>query len=202
MGFAVVAEEVRSLAQRSAQAAKDTAILIEDSIAKTTSSKSKVDQVAVTMHAITEEAGRIKVLVDGVSEGSEEQSRGIEQIGKAIVQIEKATQNAAANSEQSAAAAEQLSAQSTAMRDLIGELRTMVSGEENSSKPLALAPGNRVVPRERLRFSPAKPRAAAPPVLKTIKTPFIPKESGIVSPKLPSRPSLKDDFMDADFKEF
>jgi methyl-accepting chemotaxis protein len=133
MGFAVVAEEVRNLAQRSAQAAKDTASLIEESIAKTTSSKDKVDQVAVTMRAITEESGRIKVLIDGVSQGSEEQSRGIEQIGKAIIQIEKATQNAAANSEESAAAAEELSAQSETMREIIGRLRAMVSGGEGTA---------------------------------------------------------------------
>ena len=83
MGFAVVADEVRNLAQRCAQAAKDTASLIEDSIAKSNDGKSKVDQVAAAIREITDESTKIKTLVDEVNLGSQEQARGIEQIGKA-----------------------------------------------------------------------------------------------------------------------
>ena len=92
MGFAVVADEVRNLAQRCAQAAKDTAALIEESIAKSNDGKRKVDQVAAAIREITDESIKIKTLVDEVNLGSQEQARGIEQIGKAITQMEQVTQ--------------------------------------------------------------------------------------------------------------
>ena len=128
MGFAVVADEVRNLAQRCAQAAKDTAALIEESITKSNDGKTKVDQVATAIRAITEEENKVKVLVDEVNQGSEEQARGIEQIGKAIAQMEQVTQNTAANAEESAAAAEELTAQSEALKDVVARLTAMVSG--------------------------------------------------------------------------
>ena len=128
MGFAVVADEVRNLAQRSAQAAKDTATLIEESIARSRGGKDKVHLVVAAIRDITEESARIRVLVDEVSLGSSEQSRGIEQIGKAITQMERITQTAASNAEESAAAAEQLTAQSHTMEDLVELLHGMVAG--------------------------------------------------------------------------
>ena len=116
MGFAVVADEVRNLAQRSAQAAKDTADLIEDSVAKSNAGKVKVDQVAGAIRVVTEEAGKIKVLVDEISVGSQEQARGIEQIGSAITQMDQVTQKAAASAEEGASAAEELTAQSESLK--------------------------------------------------------------------------------------
>ena len=112
MGFAVVADEVRNLAQRCAQAARDTAVLIEESINKSNDGKTKVDLVAKAIHTITEQSTQVKTLVDEVHLGSQEQSRGIEQIGRAIVQMEQVTQKAAASAEESASAAEELTAQS------------------------------------------------------------------------------------------
>jgi methyl-accepting chemotaxis protein len=131
MGFAVVADEVRNLAQRSAQAAKDTASLIEDSIAKSNDGKTKVDHVTTVIRGITEEAARIGTLVDEVNMGSQEQARGIEQIGKAIMQMEQVTQKTAANAEESAAAAEELNAQSEALRNVVERLTDMVGGEQS-----------------------------------------------------------------------
>jgi methyl-accepting chemotaxis protein/methyl-accepting chemotaxis protein-1 (serine sensor receptor) len=132
MGFAVVADEVRSLAQRSAQAAKDTASLIEDSITRSGEGKVKVDQVALAIRAVTEDSAKVKVMVDEVSLGSEEQSRGIDQIGRAIVQMEHVTQTNAASAEESAAAAEELSAQSETLKDVIARLHEMVGGNANA----------------------------------------------------------------------
>jgi methyl-accepting chemotaxis protein/methyl-accepting chemotaxis protein-1 (serine sensor receptor) len=129
MGFAVVADEVRNLAQRSAQAAKDTAALIEESISKSSDGKIKVDQVAVAIHAITEQAGHIKVLVDDVNMGSQEQARGIEQIGKALTQMEHVTQKTAANAEECASAAEELNAQSVTLKGIVERLNTLVGGD-------------------------------------------------------------------------
>ncbi len=132
MGFAVVADEVRNLAQRAAQAAKDTASLIEESISKSDDGKMKVDQVATAIQALTSEAGTIKTLVDEVSLGSQEQARGIEQIVKAIGQMEQVTQKTASNAEESASAAEELTAQSETLKDVVGRLSALVSGESAS----------------------------------------------------------------------
>ncbi|MBV8833373.1 MAG: hypothetical protein JO108_29605, partial [Acidobacteriaceae bacterium] len=126
MGFAVVADEVRNLAQRCAQAARDTAVLIEESITKSNDGKLKVDHVAKAISAITEQSTQIKTLVDEVNLGSQEQSRGIEQIGKAIVQMEQVTQKAAASAEESASAAEELNAQASTMKDIVTRLNAMV----------------------------------------------------------------------------
>ena len=79
MGFAVVADEVRNLAQRSAQAAKDTASLIEDSILKSTEGSKKLGEVAASIRSITEGAGKVKTLIDEVEASSKEQAQGIEQ---------------------------------------------------------------------------------------------------------------------------
>jgi methyl-accepting chemotaxis protein len=128
MGFAVVADEVRNLSQRCAQAAKDTADLIEESIVKSASGRAKVDQVATAIHAITAESSKIKVLVDEISLGSVEQSRGIEHIARSITQMEQVTQSSAAGAEQGAAAAEQLNAQAETMKDVVDRLRSMVDG--------------------------------------------------------------------------
>jgi methyl-accepting chemotaxis protein len=155
MGFAVVADEVRSLAQRSAQAARDTATLIEDSIAKSNEGKTKVDQVVEAIRVVSEDSARVKVMVDEVSLGSEEQSRGIEQIGKAIAQMEQVTQTTAANAEESAAAAEELNAQSDTLKEVVGRLQAMVdsraNGEGRSSRPSAPAP--RITTRVQVRES-------------------------------------------------
>ncbi|MEO8130976.1 MAG: methyl-accepting chemotaxis protein [Bryobacteraceae bacterium] len=126
MGFAVVAEEVRNLAQRSAQAAKDTAELIDESIIKSHAGKVKVDEVAVAIRAFTEETAKVKLLVDEVNSGSQEQARGILQISRAITQMEQVTQRAAANAEESASAAVQLNAQSETLRDIVERLIAMV----------------------------------------------------------------------------
>jgi len=134
MGFAVVADEVRNLAQRCAQAAKDTAALIEESIAKSKDGKAKVDQVAVAIRAITEESGKVKTLVEEVSLGSLEQTRGIEQVAKALTQMEQVTQQSAANAEESAAASEQLTAQASALMEVVHQLIAMVGGGEEANR--------------------------------------------------------------------
>ncbi|HUB82833.1 MAG TPA: methyl-accepting chemotaxis protein [Bryobacteraceae bacterium] len=126
MGFAVVADEVRNLAQRSAQAARDTAALIEESIARSQDGKSKVDQVADAIRLIIAEAAKVKSLVDAMSAGSTQQATGTEQIVRAITQMEQVTQQTAANAEQGAAAAEELNAQSVALKEIMSRLGEMV----------------------------------------------------------------------------
>jgi methyl-accepting chemotaxis protein len=128
MGFAVVSDEVRNLAQRSAQAAKDTAGLIEESITKSSEGRTKLDQLASAIRDITLKADRVKTLINDVHVGSEEQARGVEQIARAMTQMEQVTQSSAASAEQAASAGEAMSAQAMNMRHVVEELETMVGG--------------------------------------------------------------------------
>ena len=147
MGFAVVADEVRNLAQRCAQAARDTALLIEESIAKSNGGKVKVDQVATAIRTITEDSEKVKTLVDEVSLGSQEQARGFEQISKAITQMEQVTQKTAADAEESAAAAEELTAQSQTLKDIVDRLAAMVGGVEGTYGRVTQTGNRRVMAR-------------------------------------------------------
>jgi methyl-accepting chemotaxis protein len=128
MGFAVVADEVRNLAQRSAQAARDTTSLIDDSIAKTRDGKQKLDHVAETIRSITRSAREAKELVDQIRGASEEQSRGIHQVSATLAQMQQLTQQTAAGAEQSASAGEELFSQSSALREMVSRLASMVHG--------------------------------------------------------------------------
>jgi methyl-accepting chemotaxis protein/methyl-accepting chemotaxis protein-1 (serine sensor receptor) len=126
MGFAVVADEVRNLAQRSAQAAKDTAALIEASIAKAQDGNHKVEQVAASISGITGGIASVKGLVDEVSVASRQQAQGIDQVSQAIAQMEKVTQTTAATAEESAAASEHLSGQARDAMGVVGRLEALV----------------------------------------------------------------------------
>jgi methyl-accepting chemotaxis protein/methyl-accepting chemotaxis protein-1 (serine sensor receptor) len=128
LGFAVVADEVRTLAQRCAQAARDTTGLIEESTARSHDGKRKVDQVAVSIGEIAAEAGKVKILVDELNQGGQEQTRGIEEVARAVLQMQQVTQSTAAGAEESAAAAEELNAQSATLKAVVNRLRTMVDG--------------------------------------------------------------------------
>jgi len=126
MGFAVVADEVRNLSERSSRAAKDTAALIEETVAKSDVGKTKVDLVAEEIRAIVGEASKVKVLVDQLNVSSEEQERGVDQIAKAVTQMEHVTQAGAAGAQQGASAAAELNAQSESVKGVVERLSAMV----------------------------------------------------------------------------
>ena len=128
MGFAVVADEVRNLAQRCAQAARDTTGLIEESSTKSRDGRTRLEVVEQSVRDITGNATRVKELVEAVSASSHEQSRGIDQIGRAVDQMNQTTQRQAASAEEGAAAAEELTSQSESVRDVVTRLALIVNG--------------------------------------------------------------------------
>jgi methyl-accepting chemotaxis protein len=130
-GFAVVAEEVRNLAMRAAEAAKNTASLIEGTIKKT---KEGSDLVARTNDAFEEVAGsatKVAELVGEIAAASSEQAQGIDQVNRALGEMDKVTQQNAANAEESAAASEELSAQAETMSGFVGQLINVVGTSKN-----------------------------------------------------------------------
>ncbi len=133
MGFAVVADEVRNLAQRSAQAAKETASKIEGAITKTAQGVEISTKVALTLNEIVTKARQVDELVAEVASASREQTQGITQINTAVGQMDKVTQSNAANAEESAAAAEELNAQATTMKESVMELLQLVGGSSQPS---------------------------------------------------------------------
>jgi methyl-accepting chemotaxis protein len=128
-GFAVVADEVRNLAQRSAQAAKDTAALIEESIATSNQGSAQLQKVADVVASITEAATQVKVLVDEVNIGSQEQAKGIEEIARALTEMDKVTQGTAAAAEESASASQEMSAQAQSLSQIVDELSVMAGAD-------------------------------------------------------------------------
>ncbi|HEX7655336.1 MAG TPA: methyl-accepting chemotaxis protein, partial [Verrucomicrobiae bacterium] len=128
MGFAVVAEEVRNLAQRSATAARETAAKIEGAISKTTQGVEISQKVATTLNEIFTKARQVDELASEVAHASGEQTQGITQINKAVGQMDKITQSNAASAEESAAAAEELNAQAELMKQAVQELTQLIGG--------------------------------------------------------------------------
>ncbi|MCL4692769.1 MAG: hypothetical protein KJ060_09700 [Candidatus Hydrogenedentes bacterium] len=130
-GFAVVAEEVRNLAQRSAEAARNTSALIEEAQRNSDHGVSVSKEVGEILSGIVENVQKVSQLIGEVAAGSKEQSQGIEQINIAVSQLDKITQSNAASSEESAAASEELSAQAAQMRDIVNGLTRYVNGATN-----------------------------------------------------------------------
>ncbi len=128
MGFAVVAEEVRNLAQRSAQAAKETAAKIEGAITKTGQGVEISGKVVQTLTDIVTKVRQVDELVSEVASASREQTQGIAQINSAVSQMDKITQSNAASAEESAAAAEELTTQAETMKHAVAGLLELVGG--------------------------------------------------------------------------
>jgi methyl-accepting chemotaxis protein len=125
-GFAVVAEEVRSLAQRSAESAKETATRIEESVTRSEHGVQISSKVAASLKDIVTNARSVDDLVAQIATASDEQTRGITQVTTAVSQMDSVTQNNASGAEESASAAEELNAQAAMMRDSVRELQVLV----------------------------------------------------------------------------
>jgi methyl-accepting chemotaxis protein len=153
LGFAVVADEVRNLAQRSANAAKETTDKITESLQKSQKGvevsqrvaqhlqdvQSKVRGVEESLGAIGEKVRQVDETLSQIANATAEQSEGVSQINMAVGQMDKVTQGNAAGAEESASAATELSAQAESMNQAVNELMSLVRGEavtELSSTPV------------------------------------------------------------------
>jgi len=130
-GFAVVADEVRNLAVRSAQAANETALLIEESITKSEKGKKLADETSTALFKIAEQVWAVTNLVSGIAASSNEQASGIVQINQAIEEVSKVTQTNTATSEESAAASEELSNQAQLLKTKVNEFKLKEKKLEN-----------------------------------------------------------------------
>jgi len=135
----VVADEVRSLAQRSAAAARETASKIEASIASSRHGSEscrngsiRSAKVGESLKHISEKIQSTDSLVGDIAHAAREQSQGIEQINSAISQMEKVTQSNAASAEESASASEEMAAQAENLKDLVAKLRRLVGGDSQA----------------------------------------------------------------------
>ncbi|MCZ8293658.1 MAG: methyl-accepting chemotaxis protein [Hylemonella sp.] len=122
-GFAVVASEVRSLAGRSAEAAKEIKTLITDSVERVGQGTALVDQAGATMSEVVASIRRVTDIMGEISAASTEQSQGVAQVGDAVTQMDQATQQNAALVEESTAAAMSLREQAQHLNQLVGTFR-------------------------------------------------------------------------------
>jgi methyl-accepting chemotaxis protein len=160
-GFAVVAEEVRSLAQRSAQAARETAAKIADASAKSEQGAQISGQVAASLDAIVQRIRRLDEMVGGIAQASQEQSEGINQLNQAVAGMDQITQANAALAQQAASSAEELQSQSSQVRAAVAGLMRMVRGAASEA---VVAPAPAPAAKKPAPVRPSRPadRAARP----------------------------------------
>jgi methyl-accepting chemotaxis protein len=151
-GFAVVAEEVRNLAMRSAEAAKNTASMIEQSVRNVEGGVSINQEVLKNLEEISQQSSKVTEVMAEISTASIQQNEGIDQINKAVEQLNQVTQATAANAEESASAAEELSGQASEMKSMVQEFKltsirrslhqsaALASQVRNSTKKIAGKP--------------------------------------------------------------
>ena len=132
-GFAVVADEVRNLAMRAAEAAKNTADLIEGSVKKIKDGSELVEKTNSAFGEVTTSSAKVGQLVGEIAAASAEQAQGIEQINKAITEMDKVTQQNASNAEESASASEEMNAQAAQLKDIATQLLATIGGTANGN---------------------------------------------------------------------
>ncbi len=163
-GFAVVADEVRNLAMRSAEAARNTAELIEDTVKKIVRGSELVQSTSQAFSEATANAGKVGNLLSEIATASGEQAQGIEQVNRAVAEMDKVAQQSAAGAEESASAAEEMQAQAKTMRAMVHALIRIVNGdsfkEPRSEGETEESSDRRVAPRRPL--SEFRPKARPP----------------------------------------
>ncbi len=132
-GFAVVADEVRNLAMRAADAAKNTAELIEGTVKKVNDGSSLVSSTNEAFSKVADSSAKVGQLVAEISGASNEQANGIEQVNSAIAEMDKVVQQNAATAEESASASEEMNAQAEQLREYVGQLVMLIAGKKEDS---------------------------------------------------------------------
>jgi methyl-accepting chemotaxis protein len=132
-GFAVVADEVRNLALRAADAARNTANLIEGTVKKVKDGSDMVQKTNEAFTQVAESASKVGQLIGEIAAASNEQAQGIEQVNTAVTEMDKVVQQNAANAEESAAASEEMNAQAEQMKANVGELMRLVEGRNKGA---------------------------------------------------------------------
>lgn len=127
-GFAVVADEVRNLAQRAATAAQETTALIDDSIDRVRQGTEVATKVGSALTGIVGDVSRVSDLIARIAHASEDQAQGVDRINASVSQIDEVTQRNSAGAEESALAAGEMAGQAQALRTMVGELGAMVNG--------------------------------------------------------------------------
>jgi len=162
-GFAVVADEVRNLARRSAQSAKRTSDMINDSVHRSERGAAISDEVAQAFEKIVANAKRVDALVAEIAEGSNEQGQGINQLNSAVAAMDQVTQRNAATAEESAEAARELDSQQKILRGVVGDLNALFATEQLPTAPVPFSSSSASGDASRLRRSdgaPVRPGAA------------------------------------------
>ena len=132
-GFAVVADEVRNLAMRAADAAKNTASLIEGTVKQVKEGGELVGKTNENFSEVARSAAKVGELVSEIAAASSEQAQGISQVNTAVNEVDKVTQQNAANAEESASASEEMNAQAEQMKGFVSELVALVGSSKNIS---------------------------------------------------------------------
>ncbi|XGB23014.1 cache domain-containing protein [Streptomyces sp. II-2-2-2] len=161
-GFAVVASEVRTLAQRSAGAAKEIKGLIDDSVGKVAEGSQLVNQAGATMGEIVASVQRVTDIMAEISAASQEQSAGIDQVNQTVVQMDETTQQNAALVEEATAAARAMEEQATQLADAVAIFRLDNQVAQAVSAVTARAVAGMPPVRPASRPTPVAPRAATP----------------------------------------
>jgi methyl-accepting chemotaxis protein len=133
-GFAVVANEVRNLAMRAADAAKNTSGLIEDTVQRIKTGSEIVEKTSLNFSQLSANAANMFELVSEITAASNEQAQGIEQVNGAVSEMDKVVQQNAANAEESASASEQMKTQAVQMREWVRQLTALVQGRSNDQR--------------------------------------------------------------------
>ncbi|MCE7973695.1 MAG: DUF3365 domain-containing protein [Leptolyngbya sp. PLA1] len=133
-GFAVVAEEVRNLAQRSAEAAKNTAAMIEESVKRSENGVQIAGRVGQALEEITTATNKVNTLLSEIASAAGEQATGISQVNQGVSQLDQVTQQNAGNSEEMASSAEELSSQVAALNELVSQFRVNTAEQKALGK--------------------------------------------------------------------
>jgi methyl-accepting chemotaxis protein len=140
-GFAVVADEVRNLAQRSAQSANETAQLIQDTIERVKKGSELNTELVGSFDKVNHSAAQVATLVEQITNASRDQAKGVDQINSAIAQMDKVVQQSAAGAEESASASEELAGQAQVLRQTVDQLAALVGGDHRVDSLPTAQPG-------------------------------------------------------------